>query len=98
MPIRAVFGDVITRGGGFGYGPAVDIRNATNDHQIRRGNAVLEILVADLLLHLAEGRLAGRVSLGRNSSYGVELMSQFIEGNTSTKDPTLCVAIRLYHW
>src|SRR5437660_12518242 len=91
MPIRAVFGDVITRGGGFGYGPAVDIRNATNDHQIRRGNAVLEILVADLLLHLAEGRLGGRGSLGRNSSARVEVMSQFLDGPTGTKNPTFPV-------
>ena len=35
MPIRAVFGDVITRGGGFGYGPAVDIRNVADDDQVR---------------------------------------------------------------
>src|SRR5438552_17701965 len=98
MPIRAVFGDVITRGGGFGYGPAVDIRTATNDHQIRRGNAVVEILVADLLLHLAEGRLAGRGSLGRNSSARVEVMSQLLDGHTRTKDPTFCVERCLRPW
>src|SRR5437773_5868848 len=98
MPIRAVFGDVITRGGGFGYGPAVDIRNATNDHQIRRGNAVLEILVADLLLHLAEGRLARRGSLGRSSSARVEVMSQFLDGHTGTKDPTFRVERCLSPW
>src|SRR5207253_4249341 len=78
--------------------PAVDIRNATNDHQIRRGNAVLEILVADLPLHLAEGRLAGRGSLGRNSSARVEVMSQFLDGHIGTKDPTFRVERCLSPW
>src|ERR1700694_1173167 len=91
MPVRAVFRDVITRGGGFGDGPAVDIRNAADDHQVRRRNAVLEILIADLLLNLAEGGFACTGSPARGSPPPLDLMSQFLDGHTGTKDPAFRV-------
>src|SRR5467141_1504041 len=91
MPVRAVFGDGITRGGGFGDGPAVDIRNAADDNQVRRRHAVLEILIADLLLHLAEGGFAGTDFLGRSSPAQVGVMPQFLDGHAGTKDPAFRV-------
>src|SRR6266568_4428311 len=91
MPVRAVFGDGIARGGGFGDGPAVDTRNAADDNQVRRCNAVLEISIADLLLHLAEASFGRTGSLGRCSPARVEVMPQFLDGHTGTKDPTFRV-------
>src|SRR5204863_7684463 len=67
-------------------------------HQIRRRNAVWEIVVADLLRRMGDGQLTRRGSLGRSSSARIEVMSQFLDGHTATKDPTFRVERCLSPW
>jgi len=53
VPVRIVFGDA-TRSGRFGHSPPMNVCDAADDDQLRRRDTVLEFLIADLLLNLAE--------------------------------------------
>src|SRR6267154_5512703 len=63
VPVRVVFGDA--RSGRLGHIPPMNIRDAPDDHEVRRVQPVLQILVTDLVLSMAGRGFAGGRRLGR---------------------------------
>src|SRR5260370_18710070 len=89
MPVRIVFGDA-TRSGRLGHSPPMNVCDAPDDDVVRRVQPVSQLLIADLLLSVAGQGFARTGSRGRCAARA-EVMAQFLDGHTGTKDPAFRV-------
>src|SRR2546425_8301534 len=95
MPVGAVFGDAIRDGGRLGHLPRVNIGDAPGHDEVRRGDPVSQLLIADLLLHLRKGSFGRAASCPGLPAAGFDLMAQFPYRYARTKDPAVCIKCRL---
>ena len=73
----------------------MNIGDAPGHDEVRRGDPVSQLLIADLLLHLRKGSFGRAASCPGLPAAGFDLMAQFPYRYARTKDPAVCIKCRL---
>src|SRR5260370_27771108 len=68
----------------------MNVRGGADDDEVRRVQPVSQLLIADLLMTVAERVLAPTGRRGRRAAR-VEVVAPFFDGHTGTKDPAFRV-------